>query len=115
MALVDAPAGNQLTSAADELSHVRGVAATYIDPATPLRGSVTSDSGPANCWRRRLVGDSPVETVATGAANCRCSGCPAGTVRKWAWRCALGVMSARRSCSVLPVSQDTALGRLTTT
>ena len=44
-ALVSAPAGNQLTSAAFEISQDRGAAATQIVPAGAVRASVTCDCG----------------------------------------------------------------------
>ena len=80
-----------------------------------MRGSVTYDAGVASTWRWRLVNSAPDETVDTGSANWSRRGWPEATVKKWAFRCALGVISVRFRCSVLPVSQATELGRLTTT
>ena len=114
-ALVAAPAGNQLTAATLDVSQERGVAATHIVPAGAVRGSVTCDWGVAKVWRCRAVGALPDENVATGCANCSCSGWFAGTVRKWSTRCAVGAV--RVSCMrwVLPVSQAFHPGRFRTT
>src|ERR1039458_6795865 len=48
-----APAGNQSTSLAPELSQERGVAETKMLPASALRGSVTTLLGAARTWRWR--------------------------------------------------------------
>ena len=47
----DAPAGNQLTNEAREVSHTRGAAATAIVPASALRGRFSSVTGLASTWR----------------------------------------------------------------
>src|SRR5579884_364807 len=79
-AAVAAPAGNQLTSAAGETSHVRGAAATSIVPAGAARSSVTSLSGAPSRWRRSWPG-GPYATTLTGEKKLSLSGAPGASVR----------------------------------
>src|SRR5579884_618600 len=66
-AAVAAPAGNQLTSAAGETSHVRGAAATSL-------------SGAPSRWRRSWPG-GPYATTLTGEKKLSLSGAPGASVR----------------------------------
>ena len=109
-AVVAEPAGNQLTSAADDFSHERG-RRRDVD-RTGLRGARERDNGlrrgqhlAMEARRLRAGRDGR-----PGSANFSRNGWPEATVRKWASRCALGVISVRFSRSVLPVSHATDRG-----
>src|SRR5580693_417092 len=103
-ALVPVPAGNQLTTdAAGSLSHVRGAAATSIEPASPVWASVIWLRGCASVRRRRCSG-WPYASVRTGRSNDSRSGEPDASVTYCSRGDALGVRSPSRVLSRLPAS-----------
>ncbi len=111
---VEAPAGNQLTTAGLARSQRRSAASTVNVPAGGWWPRLMTLCGVASTCRCRWPG-CPYATTATGCLKRSFSGCPWRTVMKWARRLALGVTTVMCSVCLEPVSHEIHPGRLTTT